>query len=80
MQQLLRILTFIHKEANMNMTVRDACGLLRCNTVQLAKKLGVTPPAVYQWKQGLPLARIYQVLDLAEGKKPIQTDKQKQAA
>lgn len=65
---------------NVNMTVKEACELLRCNGVELAEKLGVKPPAVYQWKKGLPLARIYQVLDLAKGKKPIKADKQKQAA
>lgn len=63
---------------NVNMTVKEACELLRCNGVELAEKLGVTPPAVYQWKK-VPLARIYQILDLAQGKEPIGR-KQKQAA
>jgi len=55
---------------NANMTVKEACELLRCNGVELAEKLGVTPPAVYQWKK-IPLARIYQIMDLAKGKEPI---------
>lgn len=54
------------------MTKQEALKLLGVNGVELAKLLGVEPSAVYQWpKNKIPLAREYQIRDLAEGKKPI---------
>ncbi|MCB2301720.1 Cro/CI family transcriptional regulator, partial [Acinetobacter baumannii] len=46
--------------------------LLGVNGVGLAKLLGIEPPAVYQWpNEKIPLAREYQIRDLANGKEPI---------
>lgn len=54
------------------MTRQEAYELLGVNGVELAKLLGIEPPAVYQWPDNkIPLAREYQVRDLANGKKPI---------
>ncbi|MBJ8450301.1 hypothetical protein I6M90_01070 [Acinetobacter bereziniae] len=54
------------------MTKQEALKLLGVNGVELAKLLGVEPSAVYQWSENkIPLAREYQIRDLAEGKKPI---------
>lgn len=54
------------------MTKQEAYKLLGVNGVGLAKLLGIEPPAVYQWpKDKIPLAREYQIRDLASGKEPI---------
>ena len=54
------------------MTKQEALKLLGVNGVELAKLLGVEPSAVYQWPENkIPLAREYQIRDLANGKKPI---------
>ncbi|WP_312970995.1 Cro/CI family transcriptional regulator [Acinetobacter gerneri] len=54
------------------MTKQEALKLLGVNGVELAKLLGVEPSAVYQWPETkIPLAREYQIRDLANGKKPI---------
>lgn len=54
------------------MTKQEACALLGVNGVGLAALLKIKPAAVYQWpEEKIPLAREYQVLDLAAGKKPI---------
>ncbi|MFW1995196.1 Cro/CI family transcriptional regulator [Acinetobacter sp. NyZ410] len=54
------------------MTKQEALKLLGVNGVELAKLLGVEPSAVYQWPENkIPLAREYQIRDLADGKKPI---------
>ncbi|WP_336943102.1 Cro/CI family transcriptional regulator [Acinetobacter modestus] len=54
------------------MTKQEAYELLGVNGVGLAKLLGIEPPAVYQWSdQKIPLAREYQIRDLASGKEPI---------
>ncbi|MCJ9373391.1 Cro/Cl family transcriptional regulator [Acinetobacter baumannii] len=54
------------------MTKQEAYKLLGVNGVGLAKLLGIEPPAVYQWpNEKIPLAREYQIRDLASGKEPI---------
>ena len=54
------------------MTKHEALKLLGVNGVELAKLLGVEPSAVYQWPENkIPLAREYQIRDLAKGKKPL---------
>lgn len=60
------------------MTVEQAKVLLNCNQQGLAEMLGVSKVAVSQWaKSGsIPLAREYQILDLAAGKTPIQRNQQ----
>ena len=61
------------------MTVEEACRLLDHNQTQLAEALGVSKVAVFQWKKNgaLPVAREYQVRDLAAGRVPVS---RKQAA
>ncbi|MFW1952039.1 Cro/CI family transcriptional regulator [Acinetobacter beijerinckii] len=55
------------------MTKQEAYALLGVNGVGLAKLLGIEPPAVYQWSDTkIPLAREYQIRDLAAGKIPLQ--------
>lgn len=56
------------------MTVEEAKSLLNCNQQGLADMLGVSKVAVSQWvKSGsIPLAREYQIRDLAAGREPIQ--------
>lgn len=54
------------------MTKQEALALLGVNGVELAGLLGIEPSAVYQWpEQKIPLAREYQIRDLANGKEPI---------
>ncbi|WP_288389855.1 Cro/CI family transcriptional regulator [uncultured Acinetobacter sp.] len=54
------------------MTKQEAYALLGVNGVELAKLLGIEPPAVYQWPDSkIPLAREYQIRDLASGKEPL---------
>lgn len=54
------------------MTKQEAYKLLGVNGVELAKLLGIEPPAVYQWPDTkIPLAREYQIRDLASGKEPL---------
>ncbi|MDC5506717.1 Cro/CI family transcriptional regulator [Acinetobacter baumannii] len=54
------------------MTKQEAYELLGVNGVGLAKLLGIEPSAVYQWpNEKIPLAREYQIRDLANGKEPI---------
>lgn len=54
------------------MTKKDALKLLDCTITQLAEKLGISHNAISQWPENkIPLAREYQIRDLAEGKKPI---------
>ena len=54
------------------MTKDEAFKLLDVNGVELAGMLGIEPSAVYQWPdQKIPLAREYQIRDLAEGKVPL---------
>ena len=54
------------------MTKQEALALLGVNGVELAGLLGIEPSAVYQWpEKKIPLAREYQIRDLAHGKQPI---------
>lgn len=54
------------------MTRQEAFELLGVNGVELAGMLGIEPSAVYQWpKNKIPLAREYQIIDLANGKEPL---------
>lgn len=54
------------------MTKQEALALLGVNGVELAGLLGIEPSAVYQWpEKKIPLAREYQIRDLANGKEPI---------
>lgn len=54
------------------MTKQEAYALLGVNGVELAKLLGIEPPAVYQWPDAkIPLAREYQIRDLASGREPL---------
>lgn len=57
------------------MTKQEAYELLGVNGVGLANLLGIDPAAVYQWSNDrIPLAREYQVRDLANGKEPIKRE------
>ncbi|WP_436897742.1 Cro/CI family transcriptional regulator [Acinetobacter gyllenbergii] len=54
------------------MTKQEALELLGINGVELAGLLGIAPSAIYQWPEHkIPLAREYQIRDLAIGKKPL---------
>lgn len=54
------------------MTKQEALSLLGCSVTELAKKLAISHNAISQWPDDrIPLAREYQVRDLAAGKKPI---------
>lgn len=54
------------------MTKTEALALLDCNVTVLADLLGITTQAISQWPDhAVPLAREYQIRDLAEGKKPL---------
>lgn len=59
------------------MTKQEAYELLRVSGVELAGLLGIKPSAVYQWPDHkIPLAREYQIRDLAAGKQPIKHSKE----
>lgn len=54
------------------MTKSEALALLNCSVTQLAEKLGISHNAISQWdEKQIPLAREYQIRDLAAGNKPI---------
>ncbi|MGA9697878.1 MAG: Cro/CI family transcriptional regulator [Acinetobacter sp.] len=54
------------------MTKSEALALLNCTITQLADKLGITHDAITQWNENqIPLAREYQIRDLANGRQPI---------
>jgi transcriptional regulator with XRE-family HTH domain len=54
------------------MTKTEALSLLKCNVTELAIKLGISSQAISQWPENkIPLAREYQVRDLAKGQKPL---------
>ncbi|WP_368576116.1 Cro/CI family transcriptional regulator [Acinetobacter baumannii] len=54
------------------MTKQEAFNLLGVNGVELAGLLDIEPSAVYQWpEKKIPLAREYQIRDLAEGEEPL---------
>lgn len=57
------------------MTRREALALVGLSVAELANELGITPNAIYLWNsEKIPLGREYQILDLAQGKKPILKD------
>lgn len=54
------------------MTKLEALSSLNCTITQLAEKLGITHNAISQWNENqIPLAREYQIRDLANGHQPI---------
>lgn len=54
------------------MTKTEALALLNCSVTELATKLGISHNAISQWNESsIPIAREYQILDLAKGRKPI---------
>ena len=55
------------------MTKQEALNLLDCSVKELADMLGVTSQVVSMWgrKQKIPLAREYQIRDLAAGRTPL---------
>lgn len=54
------------------MTKSDALTLLNCTVTQLAEKLGISHNAISQWdEKQIPLAREYQIRDIANGNKPL---------
>lgn len=54
------------------MTKSEALALVGLSVTQLAEKLGITHNAVSQWpEEQIPLARQYQIIDLANNKEPI---------
>jgi len=54
------------------MTKSEALSLLNCSVTQLAEKLGISHNAISQWSdEKIPLAREYQIRDIASGKEPI---------
>ena len=59
------------------MTKQEAYELLGVNGVGLAGLLEIEPSAVYQWpSKKIPLAREYQIRDLASGKQTIKHNKE----
>lgn len=61
----------------MKMTKSEALSLLKCNVTVLASLLDISTQAISQWPDdAIPLAREYQVRDLASGKKPRKKRKQ----
>lgn len=54
------------------MTKAEALALLGCGITELAYKLSISTQAISQWpEEKIPLAREYQIRDLAEGKEPL---------
>lgn len=54
------------------MTKAEALALLKCGITELAYKLSISTQAISQWpEEKIPLAREYQIRDLAEGKEPL---------
>lgn len=59
------------------MTKQEAFDLLGVNGKELADMLEIEPSAVYQWaSKKIPLAREYQIRDLANGIPPIRHSKE----
>lgn len=57
------------------MTKSEALQLLNCSVTQLAEKLEITHNAISQWPENkIPLAREYQIRDLAKGVEPIKRE------
>ncbi|MEN8411089.1 Cro/CI family transcriptional regulator [Acinetobacter bereziniae] len=56
------------------MTKTEALALLKCSVTDLAYKLDISTQAISQWhEEKIPLAREYQILDLAEGNEPLKS-------
>jgi len=56
------------------MTKTEALALLECGVTELAYKLSISTQAISQWpEEKIPLAREYQIRDLAEGKEPLKS-------
>lgn len=54
------------------MTKAEALALLECGVTELAYKLSISTQAISQWpEEKIPLAREYQIRDLAKGKVPL---------
>ncbi|MDN5486950.1 MULTISPECIES: Cro/CI family transcriptional regulator [Acinetobacter] len=54
------------------MTKTEALSLVKMSVTELADKLGITHNAISGWdEERIPLAREYQILDLAKGNEPI---------
>ncbi|MBJ9739649.1 hypothetical protein I5523_08335 [Acinetobacter oleivorans] len=54
------------------MTKTEALALFECGVTELAYKLSISTQAISQWpEEKIPLAREYQIRDLAEGKEPL---------
>lgn len=54
------------------MTRQEALDLLGCTVGELAELLKITSQAISQWDvDEIPLAREYQIRDIAEGKTPL---------
>lgn len=50
----------------------EALDLLQCTISELARLLGISTEAIYKWgNKDIPIAREYQIRDLAVGKKPL---------
>lgn len=53
-------------------TKTEAFALLKCSVSDLAYKLDISTQAISQWsEEKIPLAREYQIRDLANGNKPL---------
>ena len=58
------------------MTKSEALALTGCTITQLAAKLGISHNAVTAWNENrIPLAREYQIRDLANGVEPLRKTK-----
>lgn len=56
------------------MTKTEALVLLECSVTELAYKLSISTQAISQWpEEKIPLAREYQIRDLAEGNEPLKS-------
>ena len=50
----------------------EALDLLKCSVSELAELLKITTEAIYKWgDKDIPIAREYQIRDLAAGRKPL---------
>lgn len=53
-------------------TKTEAFALLKCSVSDLANKLDISTQAISQWsEEKIPLAREYQIKDLAKGNRPL---------
>lgn len=65
------------------MTTDDAIALLgpTATTLDLAEALGITRPAIYQWRGTVPPLRVYQIQSVVERRRALAaTDTHAQAA